>query len=376
MPVEQLSSFMWGPLGLKHEMIKNQTLKPGGAIMNPFLATIYNKNRILLGYFKHGFFGEKIWLDASSQCQLKCPLCSTAKKQTGITGSGYLKFEDFRNFVQKHPLIKRIELSNWGEIFLNPDLEKILEHGYSHQIKLTANNGVNFNSVSDALIEALVKYQMQSMLVSIDGATQSTYQQYRIGGNLQKVIENIERLNFYKHRYNQKIPVLKWQFILFGHNEHELPTAKKMARDLGMKFNVKLNGDPDYSPIKNINQAVAECGYESWNDYLEQTGSIRNHSCYQLWETPVINWDGKLVGCCRNRYDHFGNVFIEGIGKCIRSEKYLYTKKMLMGKAPPRDDIPCMSCQIFNVMRSRKIYVQPYQKTSLKKQVFMRLFYQ
>lgn len=337
---------------------------------------MHKKRRLLLRYFNYGFFGDKIWLDASSRCQLKCPLCSTAKKETGITGTGYLKFEAFRQFVNKHPLIKRIELSNWGEIFLNPDLEKILKYGYTHKIILTANNGANFNKANDAQIEALVKYQMQSMLVSIDGATQSVYQQYRIGGNIQHVIENIKRVNFYKHQYNQKIPFLKWQFILFGHNEDELPAAKKMAQDLGMQFDVKLNGDPDYSPIKNINQAVSESGYKSWNDYLEKTGSIRNHSCYQLWETPVINWDGKLVGCCRNRYGHFGNVFIDGIGKCIRSKKYVYTKKMLMGKVPPRDDIPCMSCRIFKIMRSRKIYVQPYQKTSLKKQVFMRLFYQ
>lgn len=361
---------------LNNGMNYNQVLKVGGAIMNPFFKVIQNKNRTLLGYFQHGFFGEKVWLDASSQCQLKCPLCSTANRQSGITGSGYLKFEDFYIFVQKHPLIKRIELSNWGEIFLNPDLEKILEHGYSNHIKLTADNGVNFNNASDALIEALVKYQMQSMLVSIDGASQSAYQQYRIGGNIQQVIENIERVNFYKHRYNQEIPILKWQFILFGHNEAELPTAKKMARNLGMQFDVKLNGDPHYSPIKNTHQAVAECGYKSWYDYLEKTGSIRNHSCYQLWETPVINWDGKLVGCCRNRYGHFGNVFTDGIGKCIRSKKYIYTKKMLMGKVAPHEGIPCISCHIFKIMRSKKIYVQPYQKASLKRQVFMRLFYQ
>ena len=340
--------------------------------MNAF-DTAIRKMKILLGYLKYGFWGDKVWLDASSLCQLKCPLCSTANKKHGITGAGYLKFENFKNFIQKHHLIKKIELSNWGEIFLNPDLDKILKYGYSKDIALTASNGVNLNNVSDVQIKALVKYQMKSILISVDGATQQTYQLYRIGGDFERVIENIKKINFYKRQHHSNFPILMWQFILFGHNEDELPVAKKMAQDLGMHFQVKLNGDPKYAPINNIAQAIAETGYKSWDDLLEKTGSIRNHSCYQLWESPVINWDGKLLGCCRNRFGHFGNVFSEGIGKCIKGKKYTYTKKMLMGKVPPREDIPCTSCYIFGIMKSKKIYVQPYRKISIKKQMLMRL---
>ena len=163
---------------------------------------------------------------------------------------------------------------------------------------------------------------------------------------------------------------------MFGHNEKELGEAKKMAQDLGMGFKVKLNGDPNYAPIKNTAQSIEETGYKSWNDQVEKTGLIRNHSCYQLWTSPVINWDGKLVGCARNRFGHFGNVFTDGIGQCIKGKKYAYAKKMLMGKAPPRDDMPCVECHIFDMMISKNIYVQPYRNQTLKRKLLMRLFYQ
>lgn len=343
--------------------------------MYSFEADIQKKIDIIWGYLKHGFMGDRVLLDSSVLCQLECPSCDTGKRQMGVLGCGYLKYDNFRRFIEKHPLIKRIELSNWGEIFLNPDLEKILAYGFAKGIDLTANGGVNFNQASDAQIEAIVKYELKSMCVSIDGANQHTYQIYRINGKIENVIKNIKRTNFYKRRYNKKFPALTWGFILFGHNEKELPKAKRMANDLMMRFKVILNGDPDYSPIKNRDQAIAESGYASWNDQLEKTGKIRNHSCYQLWQSPVINWDGNLLGCARNRFGHYGNVFTDGLGKCIKGGKYSYAKKMLMGKAPLRKDMPCAACRIFDLMVDKNIYVQPYRDQTLKRQLILRLFY-
>ena len=70
-----------------------------------------------------------IRLDASTVCQLRCPSCSTAKGLIdGNLGSKTLKFEDFKKIVDRNPWVRGIELSNWGEIFLNRDLLKIAEY--------------------------------------------------------------------------------------------------------------------------------------------------------------------------------------------------------------------------------------------------------
>ncbi len=44
------------------------------------------------------------------------------------------------------------------KFFLNPDFEKILEIAYNNKIKLTANNGVNLNSIKETTIEKIVKF--------------------------------------------------------------------------------------------------------------------------------------------------------------------------------------------------------------------------
>lgn len=75
-----------------------------------------------------GLWPRKIRLEASSLCQLKCPACINTTGQLGIINKGFLTFTNFTHFIEKHPYIKAIELSNFGEIFLNPDLEKIIAH--------------------------------------------------------------------------------------------------------------------------------------------------------------------------------------------------------------------------------------------------------
>ena len=70
-------------------------------------------------------------------------------------------------------------------------------------------------------------------------------------------------------------------------------------------------------------------------------------TCHQLWISPQINWDGKLLGCCINQKDDFGNVFELGLKECLRGKKYVYAKKMLLGKVGPRKDIPCYDCKYY-----------------------------
>jgi len=99
---------------------------------------------------------RSIRLEASTVCQLKCPSCPTATGQTGKKlGAGVLKFSDFKDIVDKNPRISKIELSNWGEIFLNKELLKIIKYAYKRNVALHAN--VNLNNVSDDVLKGLVK---------------------------------------------------------------------------------------------------------------------------------------------------------------------------------------------------------------------------
>jgi MoaA/NifB/PqqE/SkfB family radical SAM enzyme len=295
--------------------------------------------------------GRFVKIDASTMCQLKCPICPTSRPRhnNDIVGWGYLKFKDFKKFIDENPTIKIIELSNSGEIFLNPKIKDIITYAYQKGVKLLAVNGVNLNWVKEEVLESLVKCRLRLMNVSIDGATNETYKKYRIGGNLDTVIKNIKTINIYKKKYNSFYPILSWQFVVMGHNEHEILLAKKMAKELNMIFFPKLNWQPEYSPINDAGfvKKVTGMSVVSRDEYHEKYNKIYLLPCVQFWKSPQINWDGKLLGCCQNLWGDFGNVFEQGFETCMTSERFVFAKKMLLGKANNRSDIPCTKCSVY-----------------------------
>lgn len=304
----------------------------------------------------NGIKPRRIRLEASSLCQLRCVSCPMPqKKNRRIIGYGYLKINDFQKLVDENPWIREIELSNYGEMFLNPDLLDIIKYAYIKKITLTAHNGVNLNTADEKVLEALVKYKFKALTCSIDGASNETYKVYRVGGDFDKVVENIKKINYYKGKYSSKFPLLRWQFVIFGHNEHEIPEAIKMAKDLNMRFSPKLSWDESFSPIQDKEFVKKHSGLDIVSRaeyYQEHKADYMKGACSQLWESPQINWDGKLLGCCHNWWGSFGDAFESELTNALNNEKMHYAREMLLGKKPAREDIPCVTCEIYKRMKA------------------------
>ena len=293
----------------------------------------------------------KLRLESSSLCQLKCPACrGTSKEISPLIGRGYLRISDFRSLIYKNKWLKEIELSNYGEMFLNPNLNEIIQFAYQNNIGLTATNGVNLNNAKLQVLESLAQYRFRKMTVSIDGASAKTYRVYRVNGDFDAVVENILKINFYKKKHQTRYPKLTWQFVVFGHNEHELPVAEQLAKKLGMDFYVKLNwDDAKYSPVKDSDIVKKYIGVSTIDEFKRKNKeNYLSHICNQLWDSPQINWDGKVLGCCVNYWEDFGsNAFLDGLLRSVNNEKMQYARDMLIGKLPTRPDIPCSSCHMF-----------------------------
>lgn len=212
-------------------------------------------------------------------------------------------------------------------------------------------NGANLNHVRDEVLEGLVRYRVANMTCSIDGASQDVYARYRVRGNYERVIANIRRINHFKRIHGSELPRLTWQFIAFGHNEHEIAPARELAAELGMTFFVKLNWDPELSPVvdKDAVRAASRTGAATRAEFREKHGSeYLSNTCEQFWSSPQINWDGKVLGCCRNFWGEFGgNAFRDGLRASLNHEKLSYAREMLEGAKPARADIPCTTCDLY-----------------------------
>jgi hypothetical protein len=299
-------------------------------------------------------------LEACSACQLRCPSCPTTTGHTAaVVGKNTLSFADFARLIDANPWIGEIELSNYGEVFLNPQLSRILRHAFERNVTLKIENGANLNHVREAVLEDLVRYRVAMLTCSIDGASQATYARYRVRGDFDRVIANIRRINAFKKAHGSAVPELRWQFIVFGHNEHELPAAKNLAAELGMSFLVKLSWDPDFSPVADEALVRGFAGAASRAEFEIMTGrAYMQDICGQLWASPQVNWDGKILGCCRNFWGDFGgNAFRDGLAASLNHETIRYAREMLAGRAPAREGVPCTQCEIYHKRRATNRWI-------------------
>lgn len=307
-------------------------------------------------------------LDISTVCQLRCPVCPTAKGTIARElGGGFLRRETFARFLRDNPAVRALELSNWGEIFLNPDLVDLMEIAAHEGVALHADNGVNLNHASAEALESLVRLGFRSLTCSIDGASPATYTLYRVRGDFSRVIDHIRIINAHKARLGTAFPKLRWQFVIFGHNEHEIPLARALAAELGMELKFKLSwagsGEGAYSPIRDPAWVRAQTGLTHLGRREHRVARRLLYDperiCSQLWEKPQINWDGRVLGCCVNHWGDFGHAFNDGLSAVMQGGPMRYARRMLVGEAPPRADIPCTRCHRYHEMRATGIWLDP-----------------
>jgi hypothetical protein len=292
-------------------------------------------------------------IDPSTYCQLNCPACPNDTLDHTDVGKGMLDLEEYKKLTEG---IERVELGNWGEPFLYPDIHELIKHSYNRsQIGMLSN----LNHITDEAVDAVVRYRVERIVVSLDGASQETYEEYRVNGDFQKVLVNVERINNMKRRFKSELPHLTWQFLVFGHNEHEVSKARQMSQFLNMDWCMALptgmdwtteKYDCDLSPVRDTEAIRRELGFATLDEQRAKWGAFRDFGvCSGLWDEPSINWDGTMLGCCANTVSFGSNAF-GGLVASLNTEKLDYAREMVQGKALPLEGIPCSGCLAYKMM--------------------------
>jgi MoaA/NifB/PqqE/SkfB family radical SAM enzyme len=178
--------------------------------------------------------GRPYWLavDPTNFCQLQCPFCPTGAGR-GVRDKARLSLDHFTRFLDRvGPAVIHIDMMNWGEPTLNKDLPAMIAAAKRHGIEVKVDS--NLNDLTDEMADGLVRSGLDVLSVSLDGASQETYEKYRVGGRFEAVIANVRRVVAKKKELESATPRLIWQFLVFKHNEHEIAAARTMARELGM----------------------------------------------------------------------------------------------------------------------------------------------
>ncbi len=237
-------------------------------------------------------------IEPTTACNLGCPECPSGLKQfTRPTGKLDLGLHR-RMLEQVKKSVFYINYYFQGEPFLHPQFLELIKEAKKNKIYTATSTNAHF--ITEQKAEEIVESGLDRLIISIDGMTQKTYENYRIGGQLKKVIEGTERLIEAKKRLNSKTPHLIFQFLVVKPNEHEVEEVFELGKKMDID-EVRIKSAQLYDYI-NGNSLMPE--NEKYSRYkLQPDGTYKlkyktgNH-CWRMWSSSVLTFDGKVVPCC------------------------------------------------------------------------------
>jgi MoaA/NifB/PqqE/SkfB family radical SAM enzyme len=241
-------------------------------------------------------------IDPCNFCNLRCPLCPTGLDDLGRP-QAMMSFEHFQKYFDPFaPYLFEAYLHNWGESLMNKQVYRMIEYAQSRNVG--TNLSSNFVRLRSEDLDNLIDSGLEYLVVSLDGTSQETYEQYRVRGDYDKVIENISELLRRRAARGSKTPFVEWQYIVMRQNEHQVPEAEVLAKKLGVDL---LRFIPVGMPYEFTNRReTAEKWFprgvqgRSQSDGTEvQFGQAgKPGPCFYLYRSVVVNPDGGVSPCC------------------------------------------------------------------------------
>ena len=292
------------------------------------------------------------YIDVCNICNLKCPLCPTGQGRNERL-KGKMSLEDFKRIIDEiGDYLYVVRLDSWGEPLLNREIFDMI--AYAKKKRISVNFSTNFNIFCPEMAEEMVRSDLDELYVSLDGVTQKTYETYRRGGNLKRVIENILLLQKVKRKENSPVPRIVLKFMVMRHNEYELVQAKELANRLQVEQFMQgaMHVDMGKSLDEDISSSIAKDfdwlpRNESLSRYdYEKKKVKRKIDCDWSWKGVAINWDGSVSPCCAvyEKRDDFGNIFEQGFQAIWNGNQYRASRSWLSKRSFPVHRTVCYRC--------------------------------
>ncbi|HYK43596.1 MAG TPA: radical SAM/SPASM domain-containing protein [Parafilimonas sp.] len=312
-----------------------------------------NAAKVITSYQLTKLFGKPIqWgypisisFEPTTSCNLRCPECPSGLREF-TRPTGMLKKDFFKETIDAvHKELLYLIFYFQGEPFLNPDFLEMVK--YAHDKGIYTATSTNAHYLNDEKARRTVESGLDRLIISIDGTTQEVYKQYRVGGNLEKVLEGARNIVKWKKELKSRTPFVFFQFLVVKPNEHQVEDVKRLAKETGVdqvRFKTAQVYDYDNDPNHLIPSIDKYSRYrKDKNGKMQIKSGLSNH-CWKLWHANVITWDGLVVPCCfdKDAMHRLGNLRTQSFKDIWHNENYKQFRSELM-KSRKNIDI-CANC--------------------------------
>ncbi len=305
------------------------------------LRRLWNAGKVLLSFYISRFIKEPVqWglpmsisFEPTTSCNLRCPECPSGLRQF-TRPTGMLKNDFFMQTIDDiYKDILYLIFYFQGEPYLNRDFLEMVKYASAKGIYTATSTNAHY--LTDEVARKTVESGLDRLIISIDGTTQEVYKQYRIGGNINKVIEGAKNIVKWKKELKSKTPFVFFQFLVVKPNEHQIEDIKKLAEEVGVdevRFKTAQVYDYESDPNQLIPLNEKFSRYKKSKDGKTISKNKLSNHCWKLWQANVITWDGLVVPCCfdKDASHQLGNLKMQSFKEIWRNDNYKQFRKELM----------------------------------------------
>src|SRR5215467_2960660 len=271
------------------------------------LRRAWNAGKVLSSYYiskwtkkpRQWGYPVSVSFEPTTSCNLRCPECPSGLRAF-TRPTGMLQQDFFKETIdQLSKDLLYLVFYFQGEPYLNPNFLDMVSYASSKGIYTATSTNAHY--LNDEHARRTVESGLDRLIISIDGSTQEVYEQYRVGGKLDKVLEGTRNIVKWKKKLKSRTPFIFFQFLVVKPNEHQLDDIKRLAKETGVD-EVRFKTAQVYDYKNDPNHLIPE--NKKFSRYLKKDNgeyeiknSLQNH-CWRLWHAPVITWDGLIVPCC------------------------------------------------------------------------------
>ena len=235
---------------------------------------------------------NQLRLAIDDSCNLRCPSCR----------KGLIFYKEGSQYKKRIRLADKI--NDWLHTYNKPirvhigsDGDPFASHVYRHFMEQTPErDNIKYSILTNGLMfeefHTKVPYvinNLQELGVSIDGASKETYEKLRLGGNWDKIRENLDCIAELKEKHNFRFIL---HFVVQKDNYHEMEDIIH----LGKQYNVDrvwLNKIEDWNVFDNFDQMnIFNPEHPLHNDYQNRLKQVKSYLGFEknpIVEIPTLN---------------------------------------------------------------------------------------
>ncbi len=279
---------------------------------------------------------KKVYVEITNRCNLGCCTCIRNVWDEPCDIMPQTVFDCIIKSLQTVSPSPTVFFGGLGEPLLHEHVTEMIKQAKTigSRVELITNATLLNEQMSRSLIDS----GLDMLWVSMDGATQESYADVRVGASLDRVVQKIKFFRSARPLSHVPTPEIGIAFVAMRRNISDLPAVMRMAKTFGasrlMVSNVipytgelrketlfprllKKTGAKPSQWVPNIKipktyntaefgDAISEAVSRGWNLLFGGSNLNEENPCCPFIEdgTTSVGWDGSLSPCLPLLHDH------------------------------------------------------------------------